>query len=194
MPVAVSLSVAGSDADAILALWDQASAFELTPSMRALGYAPHITLGIYEDEAVEEVRAAAAALFASQEAIRLRFKALRCFNGSPLILFAEPEPSPTLLRLHGALHRLIAPERCHPHYRPGSFIPHCTLAMQVEPDRREEAMAFVRSARLDCRVAFTEGDVVAFHPVRLISRWRLQQRARPSPAPSREKSRRVRDG
>jgi len=141
--------------------------------MRALGYAAHITLGIYDDDAAEEVDAAAATLFAHRDAIRLRFHTLACFDATSPVLYAAPDPSAPLLGLHGALQALIAPESCHAHYRPGSFVPHCTLAMRVVPERREAALDFMRKTKIDCEVVFGRGDVVAFPPARLLSRYSL---------------------
>ncbi|MFI5012878.1 MAG: 2'-5' RNA ligase family protein [Hyphomicrobiales bacterium] len=174
MPIAVSLRAENHDAWPLRALWDGASAFEATPSMQALGYAPHLTLGLYADIAASEIRAAAKRLFAKATAVELRFKAVRWFDGPPLVLYAAPEPSSALDGLHGALHRLIAPEHCHPNYRQGRFVPHCTLAMQVIPEQRADAIAFAEHTRISLGATFATGDIVAFPPVRVLAQWRLR--------------------
>ena len=173
MPIAVTLAATERDADPLLRLWDEASQFEPAPSMRALGYVAHITLGIYDDDAAEEVDVAAMALFAHRDAIRLRFRVLACFDGTSPVLYAAPDPSAPLLDLHGTLQALMAPESCHAHYRPGSFVPHSTLAMRVAPERRELALDFMRKTKIDCKVVFGRGDVVAFPPARVLSRYSL---------------------
>jgi hypothetical protein len=54
MPFALNLKSVDATADAIMSLWDQVSAFEDFPSMRALAYPPHITFAIYDSPGASE--------------------------------------------------------------------------------------------------------------------------------------------
>jgi 2'-5' RNA ligase len=173
VPLAVTLRAGEGDAGALLALQDEAAPFAAGPSMRELGYWPHVTLAIYEDVVPQELREIAAQLFDGAAAIELAFEAVRWFEGPNMTLYAAPAPSRALEELAGKLHRLIAPERCHPHYRPGCYTPHCTLAMMISPDAREDAIAFARRKRIRFRAAFMDGEVVSFPPPRVEARWRL---------------------
>jgi 2'-5' RNA ligase len=171
MPLAATLRVEESDAAPLLTLQDEATAF--TSSRREPGYGPHVTLAIYDELETSEVLAVAAQLFDGAVAVELLFEAVRWFDGPSLTLYAAPAPSPELDKLSRKLHRLIAPERCRPHYRPGCFIPHCTLAMKIGADRRGDAIAFARGKRIGIRAAFTAGEVVSFPPPRVEARWHL---------------------
>ena len=171
MPFAVILRVSESDAAPLLALQDEAVDF--ASYLRELSYGPHVTLAIYDDIEMPELRAAAEQLFERAVAVELVFEAVRWFEGPALTLYAAPAPSRDLDELDRKLHRLIAPERCHPHYRPGCFIPHCTLAARISAERRDDVIAFARRKRIGFRAAFTEGEVVSFPPARTQARWRL---------------------
>ena len=171
MAFAVTLRVSESDAAPLLALQDEAADF--SSYLRELGSSPHVTLAIYDDVEMPEIRAAAAQLFDRAVAVELAFEAVRWFEGPYLTLYAAPAPSRDLDELGRKLHRLIAPERCHLHYRPGCFIPHCTLATKIGAERREDVIAFARQKRIGFRTAFTEGEVVSFPPARIKARWPL---------------------
>jgi hypothetical protein len=60
MGFSLNLKIAGASAPAVTALWDSVSAFEDKPSMRELGYPPHLTFAIYDtDDVSGELRQAA---------------------------------------------------------------------------------------------------------------------------------------
>jgi 2'-5' RNA ligase len=172
MAVAVTLRAVESDAAPLLDLQDEAAAFAAGPSLRELGYGPHVTLAIYDDLGTPEIRVAATQLFEDAVAVELIFEAVRWFEGPSLTLYAAPAPSRALEELARKLNRLIAPERCHPHYRPGCYTPHCTLAM-ISAERREDAIAFARGKRISFRAAFTEGEGVSLPPPRVEALWHL---------------------
>jgi hypothetical protein len=94
MPFALSLKSVNATADAIMSLWDQVSAFEDFPSMRALTYPPHITFAIYDSPTVSEQLAIATLEKAARgrAAIELCFDRIRTFGGPPLILWPIPNP------------------------------------------------------------------------------------------------------
>lgn len=173
MPLAVTLRAAESDAAPLLDLQDEAAAFVAGPSMRESGYGPHVTVAIYEGLTAGELRALPAQLFGGAVAVELNFEAVRWFAGPTLTLYAAPLPSRALEALTQKLHRLIAPQRCHPHYRPECFIPHCTLATMIGAERREDAIAFARRKRIRFRTPFTVGEVVSFSPPRVEAKWPL---------------------
>lgn len=135
--------------------------------MALLGYPPHITLAIYDDEAVREAEVRDALDRASENlrAVTLTFDGIASFDGPPMVLWASPRPSAVLLDIHEAIHAAIDPANCRPHYRPGAWKPHCTLGMQVRDDRREAALAFAREASSVFDVIFDALDCVYFPPI-----------------------------
>ncbi|MCP3463407.1 2'-5' RNA ligase family protein [Bradyrhizobium sp. CCGUVB23] len=176
MALAINIRADNGSADEIERLWDQVGAFEVKPSMRALAYRPHFTFAIYDEPAVDEHIAWGAMLkaVAGQAPLRIEFRRIRWFEGSPLVLWAEPTSNDVLMRLHGSISAVIDPAHCHPHYRPGAWTPHCTLGMRVADKCRDDAIEFARSFDRAIEVMFDVADCVAFPPVRIISEQRLR--------------------
>ena len=175
MAIAINIRADDSSANEIEQLWQQVAAFEDEPSMLALGYRPHFTFAIYESPEIEEMTAWEAMLRAvSEEAqLRIEFKRIRWFAGPPLVLWAGPTNDRTLAKWHASISETIDPAYCRPHYRPGAWTPHCTLATRVVDAKSHDAMAFARSFDRTISVLFDVVDCVAFPPVRVIAEQRL---------------------
>jgi hypothetical protein len=120
--LAINIRADNDSAGEIERLWDQIAVFEVEPSMRALGYRPHFKFAIYDSPAVDQKTSwdAMLAAFAGETQLRIEFKRIRWFDGSPLVLWGEPEVDEALARIHGAISAAIDPARCRPHYRPGA--------------------------------------------------------------------------
>jgi 2'-5' RNA ligase len=168
MTCAISLKAVNRTADPIRALWDQVALYEGVPSMAALDYPPHITLAVYLDIDPDLLKGALRRVFMEGQAQRLTFTHLRFFDNDPLVLWADPLPSPTLALAHATIHTCIDPAKCHPHYRPGAWIPHCTLGTQIKEEHRAEAIAFTTRSIESFDVLFDVADCVSFPPVAVI--------------------------
>lgn len=175
MGFAISLRSDHPSADRIRALWSKVEPFEDEPSMRLLGYPPHVTLAIYDDDGVreEEVREALGRAGRSLRALTLTFDAVCSFEGPPMDLWARPRPNAALQEIHRTIHAAIDPAACKPHYRPGTWIPHCTLGTQVREDRREAASAYAARPRDPFEVTFDALDAIRFPPIAPLELRRL---------------------
>jgi 2'-5' RNA ligase len=171
MPFALGVKSVNASAGAIVSLWDRLSVFEDSPSMRALNYPPHITFAIYDAPEVTGAIAIAAMERAAQgrTAIEITFNRIRTFDGPSLILWADPEPKEMLLDIHPKIHSAINPGFCRPHYRPGNWVPHCTLATRIVAERNADALAFAATFRGDIRVTFDVIDCVALQPLKVVA-------------------------
>jgi 2'-5' RNA ligase len=171
MPFALGVKSVNASAGAIVSLWDRLSVFEDSPSMRALNYPPHITFAIYDTPEVTRAIAIAAMerTARGRTAIAITFNRIRTFDGPSLILWADPEPREVLLEVHQNIHSAISPEFCRPHYRPGNWVPHCTLATRIAAERNADALAFAAAFRGDIRVTFDVVDCVALEPLKVVA-------------------------
>lgn len=178
-PVALAINIRADNGSAreIERLWDHVAAFEAEPSMRALGYRPHLTFAIYDAPEIDEKTAwgAMRAAVADEAQLRIEFKRLRWFEGSPFVLWAEPISNAALTRIHSSISAAIDPAHCRPHYRPGTWTPHCTLGMHIADERRNDAIAFAQAFDRSIEVMFDVVDCVAFPPVRIVAERRLAQ-------------------
>jgi 2'-5' RNA ligase len=173
--LAINIRADNSSAGEIERLWDQVGVFEAEPSMRALGYRPHFTFAIYDSPAIDEKTAwdAMQAAISGERPILIEFTRIRWFEGSPLVLWAEPVANEALTRIHRAVSAAIDPAHCRPHYRPRVWTPHCTLGTRIADERRDEVIAFARAFDDRIEVLFDMADCVAFPPVRVIAEQRL---------------------
>lgn len=168
MPVAICIKAANSTARHIHELWTLAGRFEDEPSMAAIGYPPHMTLAIYDDLIPEDLEPAFDAAFRDAPPLRITFNRIRYFESTPLILWAAPAASQGLDLAHAIVHDLIDPAHCRPHYRPGAWVPHCGLALQVSEGRRAEALAFADSAIAPFDLLFDTADCIDFFPITVV--------------------------
>jgi 2'-5' RNA ligase len=169
MAFAISLKAANSTADPVWALWAEISRLESQPSMAALDYAPHITLAVYDDVDPGRLRTVLAEAFTGASALRLTFTRLCFFDNIPLVLWADPSLTQALAGAHARVHARIDPGLCRPHYRPGAWVPHCTLGAQITAEHRDEAIALAARPLLAFEVIFDVVDCVSFPPVVVIA-------------------------
>lgn len=177
MAVAINIRADNDSANEIERLWDQVAAFEDEPSMRALGYRPHLTFAIYDSPEIEKKTAWKAILGATIGGAQLpiAFRRIRWFVGPPLVLWAEPEASETLARWHASVSATIDPAYCRPHYRPGAWMPHCTLGTHIADRKSNDAIAFAQSFDRTIEVIFDVVDCVVFPPMRVVAQRQLPQ-------------------
>ena len=165
---AINIKATGETARPILDLWSRAEKFEDTPSMAALGYPPHFTFAIYDEVEPDTPRRVLRDTFSDQSGLKVTFAELRVFEVSPLVLWAAPADTSELWRLHELVHANIDPALCREHYRPGAWVPHCTLATRIAGDRKAEARSLVSGPMEPFDVTFDMADVVTFPPVAVV--------------------------
>jgi 2'-5' RNA ligase len=146
--------------------------------MEALGYSPHITLTIYDDVDFQDLFVAFHAVTAVLSRMTIRFEGLGYFHSADaIVLWAEPALPEQVHAACRTIHSTIPTNLCHPLYRSDAWIPHCSLATAIEPERREEALALVRRPFEPVEVVFDTADCVSFLPVEV-----LRERALPDVA------------
>ena len=148
--------------------WAKFSRFERYPSMAALDHPPHLTLAVYDCIPERQLSEALGAVFGAHPPVRLRFSKLAFFETPELVFWAAPDTSKHLLHAHSAIHELIDPGLCRSHYRPGIWVPHCTLAIQVSAGKKEEAIALAAETIVPFEVIFDKAECVEFYPIRII--------------------------
>jgi 2'-5' RNA ligase len=175
MALALNIRADNVTAGGIENLWDQVGIFEDEPSMRSLRYRPHFTFAIYDGPEIDAATAWSALqqAAAAESQLRISFRRIRWFAGPPLVLWSEPEPDEALSRMHSAIHGIIDSVHCRPHYRPGAWVPHCTLGTRISEAHSGDAVSFARAFRGKFEVVFDVVDCLTFPPVQILSKRRL---------------------
>ncbi|TMJ01178.1 MAG: 2'-5' RNA ligase family protein [Alphaproteobacteria bacterium] len=171
----LNIKISNSSERAMTDLWDAIAAFEETPSMRALNYAPHFTFAIYDTDDVSETlrKTAVERAARGQTELHLTFDRIGVFEGPPFVLWADPRPQDPLLQMHKAIHDVIDPMLCRPYYRPGSWVPHCTVGMNIHEDRRADAVAFAQNFRGGVEAVFDVMECITFPSMHVVAEKRL---------------------
>jgi 2'-5' RNA ligase len=137
--------------------------------MEALNYAPHITLAIYDDIGIPKLVDVFDSAVEDLDRMTVRFDRLDYFEAPhAIILWAAPVLPKKVYSVYDHIHSKIDTNLCRPHYRPGVWVPHCSLALSVDLAKKEEAIAMARQSIESIEVIFDVADCVSFLPVEVL--------------------------
>ncbi len=174
MPFAINLRSDHESAEAIRYLWEKCSSFEASPSMAALDYPPHITLAVYDEMNTELLFAALDEAVVGIPHLTIRFEHLGHFVAPhAIILWAAPTLNEGANLLYERAHSFINSGLCRPSYRPGIWVPHCSLATDIDPSRKAEAIDAANRPIEPFDVVFDVADCASFPPVEVLYERRL---------------------
>ena len=168
VPFAVSLLLDDASAGEVERLWSALAEADLSRSMLELGHPPHVTLGVYEHLDTPATIRAIEALLVRAVRLPVRFNDIGVFPGEPGVLYLGPA-SDELASIHRHLHHAVGDD-AHPHYRPESWVPHCTLATGLSPTRLDAARALIAGLGPTIGGMLDAIDLVRFSPIE--SLWR----------------------
>lgn len=151
---------------------DKASAFEEASSIRALDYPPHLTLARYADVA-PDILSKALAIFTKEEPVALTFDRIGLFDVDPLVLWLAPRNDRRLPDLHAKIPGIVGQALCDPHYRPGQWTPHLTIAMAIPAEWRTSALALATEQFEPFTLTFDVAESVAWPPLRVLGTTQL---------------------
>ncbi|MFT8246315.1 2'-5' RNA ligase family protein [Roseomonas sp. BN140053] len=163
MPVAVTAVFDPVATAGLARLIGRLSAAGLSRSQESLGYLPHLTLAVQNTEDTGLAGAAARDVLAQLPA-RLELSGLAVFPGTPSVLYAAAVPTMSWLEMHAALCGRL--DRVEEHFRQGNWVPHITLAADLEPGRLCEAMGLLLAGWSTSTLQVRALEVVRFPPVR----------------------------
>ena len=139
------------------------------------GIRPHITLAVYDELACQPCDNELARISARTASMSLKFTHLGVFSNSEPVIFAATMPTKELLDFHENLHAVLADESKKPWdlYRPGNWVPHCTLALDFEPEKIGKIIHSCQTLQLPMNVNAVQLGVVEFQPFRDIFNYDL---------------------
>ncbi|CAN7164865.1 2'-5' RNA ligase family protein [Bosea sp. LjRoot90] len=155
---------------------DEASALEDVPSIRALGYRPHLTLTRYatiESSSLQK----AMEVFDGEAAISVSFDRVEFFDTDLLVLWLAPQHDQRLFDLHARLHAALEPASlpCDANYSPSRWRPHLTIALAIDSARRTSALTYASRSIEAFTLTFDGVDCVSWPPVRVLHRLALAE-------------------
>jgi hypothetical protein len=130
--LAVNLLFDAETATAVEAVWAALAAKGITRDMIDLGYPPHVTLVVVDDEALEPQLLEALALGRNRPSMPMTLGPVRRFDNTTVCWLAAKGAG--LLDLHAAVAACVPTTAIRAHYRPGQWVPHMTLQTQGDPE------------------------------------------------------------
>ena len=172
MPYAVELALDPASADVVRRVWRELDDAGITYVSRS-GARPHVTLGIWETLDHDGAEAELTRFAAETAPVRLTLASVGLFPR--VAIFFAPTVTAELLQLHAGFHRQFdrLGERSWDHYRPGGWVPHCTLATDLEPDQFGGALAIAGRVPLPLECRLVEIGIVEFRPVKQLVSFAL---------------------
>jgi hypothetical protein len=174
MPHAVILYLDQKSENKINDLWKNLADEKLSESITMAGIRPHITLAIYDELACQPCDNELDRISSRTTSIPLRFSYLGFFTKSEPVIFAAPNPTNELLAFHDHLHTRLANESkgSWEHYKPGSWVPHFSLAMDFKFENIGKIILRCQTLLpLPMDVSAIQLGVVEFQPIRDIFKY-----------------------
>lgn len=166
MPYSINIRSDNDSSAPIRSLWKECALLEDQPSMEPLNYPPHLSLAVYDVIDETELFDAFDSAFANKSKAVVRFEKLGYFEASDrIILWAAPILPSAISEIHSRIHMLINADLCRPNYRPGAWVPHCSLAIAIDRSRQDAAIALSRQSIAPIDVEFDVADCASFLPV-----------------------------
>ncbi|UJW86792.1 2'-5' RNA ligase family protein [Devosia sp. SL43] len=154
----------GTDAS-VRSLWQALVTAGAGDHMLQLGYPPHLSLAVLDEEPPREVVDMAFASVAGGRSIELTLGPARRFEGTTIAWLAV-EAGDALRDLHRSLSETLPTDAVREHYRPAVWTPHVTLQITGDVDR---ALAIADAAWPEpVQARFTAVELVQFPPVTVL--------------------------
>ena len=165
MPYAFELALDPASAAVVREAWRELDSAGIGYMARS-GASPHVSLGIWETIDRQGAAAELARFAAQTPPAEVTLASVGFFPR--VAVFLAPTVTAQLLELHARFHRRFEHVGGAPWelYRPGVWVPHCTLAMDVEADRFGDALAIAGRVPLPLPARLIEIGIVEFRPVK----------------------------
>jgi 2'-5' RNA ligase len=150
-------------------IWNQMQDFGV--DLRKLGSLPHVTLAAFPDVDPAELIKATKRFTHKAGSIPIQFGSFGGFATEERVLFLSPVITIDLLKLHGAFFKNLGRLSKATPYKPGHWIPHCTVAMNIP--KKDYARAAKKCLKLHLPISgmITHIEILKYLPVEKIERF-----------------------
>jgi 2'-5' RNA ligase len=174
MPFAVHLFFDTNTEKVIKSVWKDLADTSIAPYMHQSANRPHFSLAIYQSIDLRACEQKLQSLAASRHRLPVSFQYLGIFPTPTSAVFLGTTVTVSLLDLHAQVHETLHSIGIDPlhYYLPGKWVPHCTLALELEPKLISQALDRGLQIPLPLYGEITEIGLIEFRPVKhLFSFW-----------------------
>lgn len=134
----------------------------------ALGVRPHISLAVMGDLEVNRLRGPLHAFAEAEPPLPVSLGAVGAFPSTEGVVYIAPVVTRELLDLHARFHRRLGELGLvsGAYYRPGHWIPHCTVGLELPPDQVSTAVDVCLRDTAFGKGHLTQIGLIEFLPVR----------------------------
>jgi 2'-5' RNA ligase len=156
----------------IRTLWD---AIRTTCGGVAVGVHPHISLAVVNIAQPEQLRTLTQAFAQQASPLPIQLDAIGTFPGGEGVVYLAPVVTLELLELHRNFHQQLTANglASFPYYRPGRWIPHCTVGIRLPQEKIACAIDLCRSSAAFQSGSLPEISLIELPAVREIVRFPL---------------------
>ena len=168
MGYAVELYYDPVSEQAVREIWDGLGAALGRPSLSRLGARPHVSLAVYSEGLdTAGLQESLPGFAQSISPFNFRLSSVGTFSGQEGVVFLAPVVTRRLLAIHGRFHEVFSRYDGHAadYCRPGNWVPHCTVAIDLVAVEVKEAVGYCREAFRPISGRFQEIGLVEFRPV-----------------------------
>ena len=176
MPFAVVFYLDGEKSTPLKQITLELAKEGVAPYLHESEIPPHITLAIYEQLDCQPCEEKIARVAGQTQGFDLTFSYFGWFQSGNPVVFTAPTVTEKLLQYHREIHALLkkdAREAWHL-YEPGMWVPHCSLAVEFDPEKMPQAVQICRKLDLPLTVPVESIGVVQFEPVSHIYKYHLR--------------------
>ncbi len=150
------------------ALWEALAQTGVSSFMLDIGACPHVSLAVFESLDPASLRAELDAFARESSPLEVTLSAVGAFPGAEGVVFIAPVVTAEMLDLHERFHRRLAALSIPSlkYYYPSNWVPHCTAAMELPPEKIPAAVEICRSADVVGPACLVEVELIEFRPVR----------------------------
>ena len=150
-------------------VWDGVGEALGQSSLSDSGARPHVSLAVYNDELDTSGFPEQLLEFAeSTEQFEFCLSSVGTFLGNEGVVFLSPVVTRQLLAVHKRFHKVFSryTESAIAYYFPGSWVPHCTVGIDLAASEVVNAVACCRKSFQSVTGRFREIGLVEFRPVK----------------------------
>ena len=153
----------------IRAIWGRLASQGFTTPLARPGCLPHVSLILSERLRVDDLAHDLEGLGHSARRLEVRFSTVGVFTEPELVLFYGLTPTHRLLRVHADVERTYRrwSSAITARTQSGVWVPHCTLATQVDASRLSDAIAAAAALALPWVATQVRLAIVQFDQVRV---------------------------
>lgn len=156
-------------------LWQKISEAGITSTLARAGVRPHLTLSVFYQVSCLPCEDELADFAKKTRLIDLQATHIGFFTRPDPVVFVAPTPTKELIDFHRNIIQSLTPdaEAISTKYLPGTWVPHCTLALDFPKKRIPEVIELCLDLPLPFNLRATQVGVVEFQPMKDLFKYNL---------------------